>query len=101
MNADSERSETFRNSVKMPADILKYFEESFLAVTRQAWCFQVLQQIACEICGLIPSVDIPIYGSVVKDSDDFFPWHKFMVNLLLTNSCSPFSFNELPVLLYL
>ena len=41
-----------RNSVKRSADILKYFEASFFfAVTPQAWCFWVLQQIACEICG--------------------------------------------------
>jgi hypothetical protein len=25
----------------------------FGAVTLQAWCFQALQQIACEKCGLI------------------------------------------------
>jgi hypothetical protein len=39
-------------SVKKPADILKYFEDAFWPVTLQAWCFQDLQQIGCEKCGL-------------------------------------------------
>jgi hypothetical protein len=31
---------------------LKYFEDAFWSCTPQAWCFQALQQIACEKCGL-------------------------------------------------
>jgi len=40
-----------RNGFKKAADILKYFEDLFEAVTQQAWCFPTLQQIACEISG--------------------------------------------------
>jgi hypothetical protein len=37
----------------------------FGAVTLQAWCFQALQQIACEKCGLTP---------------DFFPANAFFIS---------------------
>ncbi len=42
MNADSERSETFEEQRKRIADILKYFEESFLRCNTAGMVFSGL-----------------------------------------------------------